>query len=249
MTPISAQISLNGSRLVRFLSDMNVSDVKVSHQYFAERLGDVIDINESIRLSSAHSSLSTTRFNPREVVTEQVIEEFFQLRTAIVQSIVNSLSPDTAVSRIKLPAVSGPEQAYEPYLRFYQAHQRDIDFKVQGYRSTLRTTVAGRSEKLAQLAALDLALENTLLDHNRKLFVVVPRLLGKRYEYLWQQHEKTLATQKHDDDDGQSSSRNTLWLDTFYADIQGLLLAELDVRLQPVLGLIEALNEEVDKNQ
>ena len=32
------------------------------------------------------------------------------------------------------------------------------------------------------------------------------------------------------------------WLAEFYKDVQELLLAELDVRLQPVLGLLEALN-------
>ena len=31
-------------------------------------------------------------------------------------------------------------------------------------------------------------------------------------------------------------------------EMQGLLLAEIEVRLLPVLGIIEALNEEADKN-
>ena len=37
-------------------------------------------------------------------------------------------------------------------------------------------------------------------------------------------------------------------LNKFCDEIQGLLLAELDVRLQPTLGFIEAVNEQVDKH-
>ena len=36
-----------------------------------------------------------------------------------------------------------------------------------------------------------------------------------------------------------------VWRVRFLTEIQGLLLAELELRLLPVLGLVEAVNEEV----
>jgi hypothetical protein len=35
------------------------------------------------------------------------------------------------------------------------------------------------------------------------------------------------------------------WIRRFHRDMQDLLLAELDLRLMPVLGLVEAVEEEV----
>jgi hypothetical protein len=37
------------------------------------------------------------------------------------------------------------------------------------------------------------------------------------------------------------------WLANFCRELQGVLLAELDLRLQPTVGLIEALSNEVGK--
>jgi hypothetical protein len=41
--------------------------------------------------------------------------------------------------------------------------------------------------------------------------------------------------------------RKGAWLDNFINEMQGLLLAELDLRLMPLIGLMEALDVEVVK--
>ncbi len=55
MTQALPQVSLGSSRLVRFLTDLSVSDTQVSHRQFTERLGQLIDFSDSINLSAAHA--------------------------------------------------------------------------------------------------------------------------------------------------------------------------------------------------
>lgn len=261
MTQALPHVSLNGSRLIRFLTELSVSDVEVPHKQFTERLGRLINFSDSIALSEAHGAAFKAEFVPDEVSTEistdsssgvgkeAAKEEFLRVREALVQSIVQSFVPNAGSATVKLPIPKADApletlKAFEPYHRFYAAHQREIDFKVQNLQSVVRDIASGSSKELAQLAALDGALGDVLSTHTRKLFAVTPKLLGKRFDSLLQ--EQQLLGQQTDDP--------ALWvkqgglLDKFYKEMQGLLLAELDVRLQPVLGLVEALNQQVDEN-
>jgi hypothetical protein len=125
-------------------------------------------------------------------------------------------------------------------------HQREIIFKLNKLRADTRLAVSTHSARLAQLVALDTALEATLNVHTQKLFAGVPRLLGKRFDALYQQHQQTMTDQEPDDP--QMWGEPGGWLVQFNREMQGLVLAELEVRLQPILGLIEALNEEDDRS-
>ena len=234
MTQAAAHISLNGSRLVRFLSDLRVSDAAVTQKRFAERLGSLIDLSDSITLSSAHSAIGATAFEPGGMSHGDAQQEFLRVRAAIVQSVMRSFAAQSGPTRIKLPvpAAETPTDisaAFEPYRTFYSAQQRDIDFKIQKLQLQMREAAAGLSPELAQLSALDAALGNTLTLHTRKFFAVIPGLLGKRFEHLYQQHPSWSAMHK-----------------PFCADMQGLLLAEIEARLLPVLGLVEALGTDTN---
>ena len=268
MTQALPHVSLNGSRLIRFLTELSVSDVEVSHKHFTEKLGRLINFSDSITLSEAYGKLSAMEFVAEEVSAEfgkeAAKEEFLRVRAALVQSIIQSFVPDVGPATVKLPfpktdASSETLRAFEPYHRFYAAHQREIDFKVQSLHLIVRDMASGSSKELAQLAALDSALGEVLSVHIRKLFAVTPKLLGKRFGYLMQ--EQLLQEQQFQEqlsqeqlfeqqqaDDPSLWVKPGGWLDKFYKEMQGMLLAELDVRLQPVLGLVEALNQQVDGN-
>ena len=180
-----------------------------------------------------------------------MIAEFIRVRTAAVQFIVSTFTPGEGVSWLSLPTVSSgtPEAeltSYERYQLFYVNHQREIIFKLNKLRADTRSAVSAHSTKLAQLVALDTALEATLNVHTQKLFAGVPRLLGKRFQALYQQHQQAITDPLADDP--QLWGEPGGWLEQFNHEMQGLLLAELEVRLQPILGLIEALNEEDDRS-
>jgi hypothetical protein len=89
-------------------------------------------------------------------------------------------------------------------------------------RGRLRAVLAGRSPDMARLAALDAVMEQVLGAQEHRLLATLPALLEK--------HFVRLRDAGGDD-----------WRTVFQRDLQGVLLAELDIRLQPVEGLLEAL--------
>lgn len=227
MTQASPHLAPSGSRLVRFLTDLDVSATAVSHKHFAQRLGQLIDLADSISISSAHGKLRSMAFESRTVSNEAVQREFLRARTAMMQSVIDSFDTGAGTSRIKLPP---PTAASEPYLKFYAAHQRQIDLKILRLQAQVRDAVAGLSPGLAQLCALDTALGDTLAVHSRKFFALVPGLLQQYLEPLLDENQDQLAPLH----------------ERLCAKMQGLLLAEIEARLLPVLGLIEATNEHSD---
>ena len=262
MTQAPLNVSLNGSRLIRFLSDLAVSDVEVSHKQFTEKLGQLVSFSDAITLSAVHSKLSKMAFEPTEASSESVRAEFLRVREVLVKSIIMSFTLSTRPSTIPLPvpkADATPDKAipYEPYQRFYARHQREIDFKVESLQLYVRDSVSGLSLELAQLVALDVALGDVLAVHARRLFAVIPKLLSKRFKHLRAEHERALANSEGSANSTGCANSADLdhpaewvnpggWLHAFYQEMQGLLLAELDVRLQPILGLVEALNEQLE---
>ncbi|MEH6582839.1 MAG: DUF3348 family protein [Halioglobus sp.] len=242
MSQPSPQVSQSSSRLVRFLSDLTLPDVQVTHRQFSERLAQLIDLPDSIALASAHGNLTTLPFEPASASGEEIREEFLQARTSMLQKVISSFAPGSGTSRIRLPASTAgiplaDEARAEPYLKFYMAHQRQMDFAVQNLRGRVREALTGLSPQLAQLAALDTALGDTLSIHARKFFATVPRLLEQRFSALVDefQHKPPLSQDQPND-----------WpqlMQRFGVEMQGLLLAEVEARLLPVLGMVEAINE------
>ena len=253
MTKIPPPRPLKGPRLVRFLSDLALADGEVSHQHFSERLGRLIDLPDSIALSRVHGQLVTMTSAPgpatsAAVPTESIVAEFLKVRTTLVETIVNSFTPGAGASWLSFPRVTGSTPAeeltsYKRYQLFYANQQREIALRINKLRADVRLAVSGRSSRLARLVVLETGLDEALSAPAQNLFAEVPRLLGKRFEDLLQSHLETLVG-REDDDDRQLWSQAGGWLGQFAGEMQEALLAELEARLQPVLGLMEALKEE-----
>lgn len=245
MAQASPQLPHTSSRLIRFLNDLAISEVSVSHKHFTARLAQLIDLSDSITLSTTHSRLKTTVFERAPVSIEAVKAQFLKVQTSLVQFIVNSFTAGTGPGLIKLPAAvaysgDAATTAYQPYQRFYAAHQRQIDLKVRKLQSLIRDSASGISPELAQLCVLDSTLGDMLADHARKCFGVIPKLLERRFEHLLLENAQALS---------QADELEDAWkqtLEQFCTEIRGLLLAETETRLLPVLGLIEAINEATD---
>lgn len=244
--PIDISGQETGSRLVRALADLAVSDVEVSHKNFAARLGQLIDLSDSINIHRVHGGESEPSLESSRESDEAVKMEFLQVRNSIVGTIIKSFDTEKGLARIRFPrpAADAPGDegsAYEPYGIFYAAHQRDMDFKIQQLRSQVREVAANASPELARLATLDRALGDTLAVHSRKFFSVIPRLLKKRFEHLLHSYQNAQGT---------SQDNNASWLDMlelFGREMRGALLAEVETRMLPAQGLVEAFNSEIDK--
>ena len=48
-------VSLDSSRLIRFLTDLSLPEAQVSHQRFSEKLGKLINFADAITLAEAHT--------------------------------------------------------------------------------------------------------------------------------------------------------------------------------------------------
>lgn len=253
MTRALPRTHFHSSRLIRFFADLALVDAVEPGNAFAEKLGLWLDFTDAITLRAAHdaSTASTpgTQFGAQSTASAAVGHQFARVRAALADSITKSCSPHGGKTRIEMSAPLPGEPvdlaaAYEPYRRSYLAHQRDMDLSIRPLRAHVRDVLAKASPPLKKLAALDAALDGILRDREIHLLATVPGLLRKRFEQLLKAHQQGLA-------DTQQADNPALWVQAgawaarFSQELQTVLLAELDLRLQPTLGLMEALNNEM----
>ncbi len=238
MSQATAQVSSSSSRLVRALAALDVSDARVSHHQFSARLGRLFDLSDSLDLARLHARLGRLPFERSGVTAEALRQDFLSSREAILGAVLRGFDPGRAPARLSFPLEQDAppadiDAAVAACERFYAAQQRDLDFRVRNLQSWVREALAGLSPQLAQLAALDEGLGDTLELQMRRLYPTVAGLLGKRIRYL-------LLGQRNESTDGTSA-----WSDTLRqirSESRELLLAEAESRLLPVLGLMEALD-------
>jgi hypothetical protein len=124
-----------------------------------------------------------------------------------------------------------PELAARGYAAYQDRHadlQRQMALMIAPLRGHVRDALGRASARLRQLAALDASMEQLLAAREQALLPGLPALLKRRYQQL--------ADEAPDDA-----------LQVFAGDWRQALLAELDLRLGPVKGLVEALANEQDK--
>jgi hypothetical protein len=105
--------------------------------------------------------------------------------------------------------------------------QRAMAARIASLRERLRARLAEASNELARLASLDAVFDQALSGRERQLLAALPAQLPQVAEALQAQC--------------QAGWRGRLWF-----ELQRALQLELDLRLQPVLGLVAALQHELD---
>lgn len=215
---------------------------------FAEKLGLWIHFTDAIALSAVHDdSPAGTADRQPDVQTgaqDAVREDVARIRTILANAIRKSCSPNAGKAHLALPEprLELPMDlaaTFLPYRRFYEAQQRDMEMAIQPLRVNVRQVLGRTSPGHRKLAELDATMEKILRERERKLLSTVPILLKKRFEQLFKAHQQTLAASQQEDKPAGWMAADG-WLARFCQDIQMLLLAELELRLQPTIGLIEA---------
>ena len=92
-----------------------------------------------------------------------------------------------------------------------------MEASIAPLRARLRAALTRKSADMARLAAMDAVLEQALGARERSLLATVPALLEKHFV------------------------RSHAAAGVFRKDMQAVLLAELELRLQPIDGLLAAL--------
>lgn len=262
----------NRSRLIHLLADPAIKDVAESKQSFAERLSHWLKLGDAIALSGALGAgvpaptIDAAPASAGDAARQELAQEFARVRAALADSIVadgiSEAERGMERARVKLPFPSPGASIdsagdYLPYRRYHLAHQREMESGVGQLRAGVRQALARRSPALQRLAAVDAALGKALAERERELLANVPQLLEKRFAQLYETHRQTLAGTQPADTPETPETPDTPerwlqaggWLADFRRELQAVLLAELDLRLQPVAGLIDAFSNEVTPSQ
>jgi len=216
----SGATGVTGSALIRLLARLTDVDVPASRQTFAERLSRWLGWTDAIGLSAALNGAPAQA--PAAPVSLGADEgEFTRVRNALVKAIATTGGEP-------IDAADG----FVPLRRHYHAQQQAMEMSIGALRERLRARLAGRSPGMSRLAAVDAVMEQVLGARERALLSSVPVLLEKHFERL---------RQADADADVAADAADGRWMEVFRRDMHSVLLAELEIRLQPAAGLLEAL--------
>jgi len=257
MAPASPRTGLNSSTLIRLLADLRVADVASSKQGLTERLGGWLDWTDAIALSAALNSAGTARpsvlKSGAQTPAMAAIEELAQLRADLGHAIATDNAfaadkPGLTAPTLTPGAPVGCETDFSSCRRACLAHQRAMEARIGGLRVRVRAALASLSPELGRLAALDAVLDAALSARERQLLAKVPALLEVHAERQGRaQRDAQSATPEPD---GQAAgAQPAAWLARVGQDMQAVLLAELDIRLQPVEGMVEAMRKDATRRR
>ncbi|QYF93338.1 DUF3348 domain-containing protein [Massilia sp. PAMC28688] len=244
MTRILPPSSFHSSQLLRCLADLDLLPGTEPVSDFAQGLGQWLHFTDAIALSSVlDAGLGAIPSQGQAQLAEtaaRLATEFERIQSFMTASIIKSCSPGGAKSHIKWPLPIEGEVSYVPYRRFYEAHQRDMELSVEPLRVNLRAALARATPGLRKLAELDVVMDKFLRPREAQLLARVPMLLQKRFDALYAAHLDHLSVSGQPDSPAAWMQPDG-WLASFCQNLQTLLLAEADLRLQPSAGLLDAL--------
>lgn len=200
-------------------------------QDVAERLGQWLNVKEAIALHTAQGAVAAagaaaaTRARPAaaaDALHTALQAELQRVRSVLAQSI---LTRDTAHQ-------PDPNDLDTEFAFFHQRlidQQRRMELSVDALRGHVRQQLARSTPAHAQLAVLDQQMESLFGGREQRLLSGLPAFLRARYQALRRQAAAS------------DTPQDLAWLRGFETEFEQLLLAELDLRLQPVTGLVEAL--------
>ncbi|AEG93805.1 DUF3348 family protein [Ramlibacter tataouinensis] len=215
------------SNLVRLLAAWAPVDANASAMDVAERMGLAIGPLDAIRLQAAQQSLRVSGAAPAGAPPKARAYQQAQALAGEVQKVRGVLARAVAQDPLALAHYAAADAEAAGYAPWQQRHlelQRQMGQMVGALRDHARQTVARTAPRLQPLATLDAAFEQLHAPREQALLPTTAALLERRFNAL--------------------RSADPAWLASFAHDWRQALLAELDLRLEPVMGLLEALRHE-----
>ncbi len=231
---------LTGSAFIRALASLNDHSVPAAPDAFAQRLAHWFDWTHAFSLSAALGDSCAPPHVPGfggQGALNADERECARVRAALAKVIAEAPAGGATPRRVNRPlavavaAVEAPVD-FATHRQRYTACQLAMETQIVPLRRRLRSSLADRSPALAKLAELDIVMEQVVGAQERALLATVGARLEPRYDQL-----------RGPQADGPPGP----WLERFRQEMRGLLLAELDLRLQPVEGLLEACRQSLQK--
>lgn len=255
MSRVLPPVRLHSSDLLRLLVAKGLADNTLAAGDVGMRLGGWLDVRQAIALQGIVGNAKVPQ-TPLRVAVPRVDKRvlrarFEQVQQALKQSILTGAAPAPGMPRIDMPdtdlkAPIDPRTAFDTWRRYLTGQQRQMESVLRGLRQQLRSMLESAGEAHQLLAALDALFENVLLERESRLLAQISAVFEKRFTLALREH-LVEQEQAAENDTPAPCSQNRL--QTVADDLRAALLAELDLRLQPVLGLIEALTPDTPPEQ
>ena len=207
-------------------------------QDVAERLGGWLHVAETIQLHAAQTAIeaagaAAARRPPRTgpaALHAALSAELDRVRAVLARSITTAPAHK--------PDPNDLDTEFALYHQRLGDQQRRMEMSIDALREHVRQQLAQSTPAMAQLAATDAVMDGFFGGREQRLLSTLPAFLKARFAAL--RREAAQAREP----DAPDTPDDLRWLQTFAAEFEQTLLAELDLRLQPVTGLIEALAHE-----
>ncbi|KQR78676.1 hypothetical protein ASG35_09780 [Burkholderia sp. Leaf177] len=248
MVQAPQRTALSGPALIRLLARLTDVEFTESAQSLSDRLSQWLHWTDAIALSTALGGMpaagnpmagNSVAGNPvgvaKGVPTSSSPEE--NEYAAVRGALANTIASDSVFGAPKKrPGAGGQVHIetnadYPVFRQGYLTLQQSMETAIGNLRGRLRAKLALRTPATKRLAEVDAVMERALSPRERTLLGTVPTLLGKHFERLRRAEQDTLT----------GDHPAGAWLEIFRKDAQSVLLAELDLRFQPVEGLLAAL--------
>ncbi|MFW7343627.1 DUF3348 domain-containing protein [Pollutimonas sp. H1-120] len=242
MQELPRRTSSSGPALIRLLARLSDADILEPRQSLPDRLSQWLGWTDAIALAAALNGSSPAATASEEDPGSAGRSLYVRVKTELKGAIVGVNAPPAARQRGHRAApVQGDSKPAEPvefatYRRRYISLQQAMEASVANLRSRLRGMLACQPG-MAGLAGVDAAMEQALNEREYRLLAGLPALLETRFERLRRAGAEAPADELAASPAGGAGA----WLDVFHKDMQSVLLAELDIRLQPVEGMLAAL--------
>jgi len=240
MVQVPRRTGVSGPTLIRLLARLTDADIPESRQSLSDRLSQWLGWTDAIALSAVLDGGPLAVAPAPQAPEGAETQEYSSLRAALAHAIADERAYVAAPARgargpLGPPAAAVPDTVleYATYRQRYLSLQQTMETRIGKLRGRLRALLAARAPALARLAMVDAILERSLSLQERRLLATVPALL--------EGHFKRLRQAGQDSQDAGEPAAIPPWLAAFRKDMRSVLLAELDIRLQPIEGLLAAL--------
>lgn len=232
--------TVRGPTFIRTLAGLTDADIPPPTRSLSDQLSQWVDWTHAVALSTALDGRPPAALLDDRILGSAEDDECARVRAALASAIVADRAFAAPAPRAQgAGAGSDSDETLEFafYRQRYLVLQQTMEAGVGRLRERLRAMLTHGTPGMVRLAAVDAVMERALGRRERALLSAAPTLLGQNFERL---RQAALAAAAETADDAQPAA-STAWLETFRKDMRNVLLAELDVRLQPAQGLLAAL--------
>ena len=247
MVQAPQRTAISGPTLIRLLARLTAAEVPDARPALPDRLSQWLDWTDAIKLSTALNG------NPPVIASgpcgnaAAAADDAARVRATLTRAIADDsvFASTRGRSNTNAPASVDASVDYAVFRQRYLFLQREMGTAIGNLRERLRVTLAAATPAMARLAMVDAVMERALAPREQGLLGNVPQLLAGYFQRLRKVEQEAQAAAQSDapaePSGGTPGVAPRAWLDAFRKDMQSVLLAEMEVRFQPVEALLAAL--------